>query len=47
MRKKNNRPTVQGTRKDHAVALTALATSLYLRPYELYRRITFAPTNRS
>ena len=43
MRKKNNRPTVQGTRKDHAVALTALSY-LYL---EFYRRITFAPTNRS
>jgi len=25
MRKKNNRPTVQGTRKYHAVALTALS----------------------
>ena len=45
MRKKNNRPTVQGSRKDHAVALTALSNiSRYL---ELYRRITFAPTNRS
>jgi hypothetical protein len=46
MRKKNNRPTVQGTRKDHAVALTALSY-ISLSTVELYRRITFAPTNRS